>query len=66
MTRRGVSRGRDGRLSRSDVIGFVTPTCAWGLPEIVKWFFSALVAEQPGYAFFVVTYGTNPGSRASR
>lgn len=54
-------QGCDGRLSRSDVIGFVTPTYAWGLPEIVKRFFSALVAEQPGYAFFVATYGTTPG-----
>lgn len=29
-------------------------------PEIVKRFFSALVAEQPGYAFCVTTYGTTP------
>jgi hypothetical protein len=56
----------DGHLSRPDVIGFVTPTYVWGLPEIVIWLFSALVAEQPGHAFFVVTYGTTPGSRASR
>ena len=54
-------QGCDGRLSRSDVIGFVTPTYVWGLPEIVKRFFSALVAEQPGYAFLVATYGTSPG-----
>ena len=54
-------QGCDGRLSRSDVIGFVTPTYVWGLPEIVKRFFSALVAEQPAYAFFVATYGTSPG-----
>ena len=51
-------QGCDGRLSRPGVIGFVTPTYAWGPPEIVKRFFSALVAEQPGYAFFFATYGT--------
>lgn len=54
-------QGCDGRLSRSDVIGFVTPTYAWGLPEIVKRFFSALAAEQPGYGFCVATYGTTLG-----
>ena len=54
-------QGCDGRLSRSDVIGFVTPTYAWGLPDIVKRFFSALVVEQPEYAFLVATYDTTPG-----
>ena len=54
-------QGCDGRLSRSDVIGFVTPTYVWGLPEIVKRFFSALAAEQPGYGFCVATYGTTLG-----
>lgn len=49
------TRGCDGRLSRSDVIGFITPTYAWGIPEIVKRFFSALVAEQPGCACLVAT-----------
>lgn len=54
-------QGCDGHLSQSDVIGFVTPTYAWGLPDIVKRFFVGLAAEQPDYAFLVATYGTSPG-----
>lgn len=40
-------QGCDGRLSRADVLGLVTPTYAWGLPEIVKRFIARLSTEQP-------------------
>lgn len=48
-------------LPASNVIGFVSPTYGWGLPEIMKRFFSTLSATQPAYCFFVATYGTSPG-----
>jgi ferredoxin len=54
-------QGCDGRLPREDLLGLVTPTYAWGLPEIVKRFIARLSTEQPGYAFLVATYGTTPG-----
>ena len=48
-------------LPASDVIGFVSPTYGWGLPEIMKQFFTNLSVSSASYAFFVATYGTSPG-----
>lgn len=48
-------------LTKSDIIGFVSPTYGWGLPEIMKRFFSSLTVTAPSYVFFVATYGTSPG-----
>ena len=48
-------------LPASDVIGFVSPTYGWGLPEILKQFFANLTVSSASYVFFVATYGTSPG-----
>lgn len=48
-------------LTKSDIIGFVSPTYGWGLPEIMKRFFSSVIVTAPSYVFFVATYGTSPG-----
>lgn len=52
----------DLHASDSGCVGFVVPTYAWGLPEIVKRFFFkvSLNADNP-YVFFIATYGTSPG-----
>lgn len=43
-------------------IGFVVPTYAWGLPDIVKRFFSKVsLHNKKAYIFFIATYGTTPG-----
>ena len=51
----------DPQLAPSDVVGFISPTYGWGLPDIVKRFFSELTVSSPKYVFFVATYGTSPG-----
>lgn len=51
----------DPQLAPSDVVGFVSPTYGWGLPDIMKRFFSELTVSSPKYVFFVATYGTSPG-----
>ena len=43
-------------LPSSDVVGFVSPTYGWGLPEIMKRFFGNLSASSASYVFFVATY----------
>ena len=48
-------------LPASDVVGFVSPTYGWGLPEIMKRFFTNLSVSSVSYLFFVATYGTSPG-----
>ena len=42
-------------LPSSDVVGFVSPTYGWGLPEIMKRFFGNLSASSASYVFFVAT-----------
>lgn len=50
------------QASKDGYVGFVTPTYAWGLPEIVKSFFSKASFDRNGsYVFFIATYGTTPG-----
>ncbi|WP_286162338.1 MULTISPECIES: EFR1 family ferrodoxin [unclassified Olsenella] len=61
MTRHGASRGVTGAFLGRTLSALSRRLTPGGLPEIVKRFFSALVAEQPAYAFFVATYGTTPG-----
>lgn len=52
----------DPNLAPSDIIGFVSPTYGWGLPEIFKRFFSSLtLSVKPSFCFFAATYGTSPG-----
>lgn len=54
-------QGLDSQLAPSDVVGFISPTYGWGLPDIMKRFFSELTVSSPKYVFFVATYGTSPG-----
>ncbi len=46
-----------------EVLGIVTPTYAWGLPDIVEVFLRN-VKIHSRYTFFVATYGTTPGNTA--
>lgn len=46
-----------------DVLGIVTPTYAWGLPDIVDVFLRH-VSIHNRYTFFIATYGTTPGNTA--
>lgn len=48
-------------LPATDVVGFVSPTYGWGLPEIMKRFFTGLSVSSASYVFFAATYGTSPG-----
>ncbi len=54
-------QGLDPQLAPSDVVGFISPTYGWGLPDIMKRFFSELTVSSPKFVFFVATYGTSPG-----
>ncbi|MBQ6042777.1 MAG: hypothetical protein IJS45_05585 [Clostridia bacterium] len=45
----------DPQLVPSDVIGFVSPTYGWGLPEIVKRFFTSIIFAPTSYVFFAAT-----------
>ena len=46
-----------------DALGIVTPTYAWGLPDIVAVFLRH-VRIRSRYTFFIATYGTTPGNTA--
>lgn len=46
-----------------EVLGIVTPTYAWGLPDIVDVFLRH-VKIRSRYTFFIATYGTTPGNTA--
>jgi len=50
------------QISTDGCLGFAVPTYAWGLPEIVKQFFSHITLDaESSYVFFIATYGTTPG-----
>ena len=43
-------------------VGIVSPTYAWGLPDIVREFLQKLTLRtKPDYLWFAATYGTTPG-----
>ena len=46
-----------------EVLGIVSPTYAWGLPDIVDVFLRH-VRIRSRYTFFIATYGTTPGNTA--
>ena len=46
-----------------EVLGIVSPTYAWGLPDIVDRFLQN-VKINSRYTFFIATYGTTPGNTA--
>lgn len=47
-----------------EVVGVVSPTYFWGLPNIVAEFLEKLKISGEPYLFFVSTYGTTPGASA--
>lgn len=44
-----------------EMVGIVTPTYAWGLPDVVERFLQNVRFESR-YTFFIATYGTTPGN----
>ncbi|MCL2433819.1 MAG: flavodoxin domain-containing protein, partial [Clostridia bacterium] len=57
MTKAGI-----GAVAEGDVIGFVFPVFAWGLPNMVEDFVSSLrVVNKDAYIFAVVTCGSSVG-----
>ena len=48
--------------SDDEVIGIISPTYAWGLPNIVSDYLQNISFKyKPKYIYFVATYGTTPG-----
>jgi ferredoxin len=51
-------------LTQNEILGFVTPTYFWGLPNVVLDFLSRMELETSGnhYVFHVLTFGTLTGA----
>ncbi|MCR4645790.1 MAG: EFR1 family ferrodoxin [Oscillospiraceae bacterium] len=59
----GCLQRRELDLPDCEVLGIVSPTYAWGLPDIVDVFLRH-VRIRSRYTFFLATYGTTPGNSA--